>query len=211
MLAGYWPLAETAGTVAYDVLGINHGSYIGHPGLGAPGPDPAATAASLNGTDQYVLLPRLIRDDFSLELWFRSPAGIGTGVIQWWQGAGLLDAEVPGVVDDFGTALDASGQVWAGTGNPDSSIHSQPGLADGQWHHLVFTRKESNGALTLFIDGVQASAGQGGTQRLTSAPGLRVGGLQSGKNFLAGGVADVAVYTTALPAATVAAHFQARH
>ena len=107
-----------------------------------------------------MLLPRLISDDFSLELWFSSRGGHGTNVAQWWQAAGLLDGEVPGTVDDFGTSLDAAGQVWAGTGNPDTSIHSRPGLADGKWHHVVLTRKESAGALTLFVDGVQASAGR---------------------------------------------------
>ena len=209
-LAGYWPLAEARGTVAYDVFGANHGSYIGDPALGAPGAKPTATAVALNGRDQYVLLPRLITDDFSLELWFSSRGGTGTNVTQWWQAAGLLDGEVPGTVDDFGTSLDASGQVWVGTGHPDTSIHSHAGLADGKWHHVVFTRKESTGALTLFIDGVQVSAGRGGTQRLTSAPGLRAGVLQSGRNFLAGSVADLAVYNSALPPATVTAHFHAR-
>jgi len=209
-LAGYWPLAEAGGTVAYDLSGANHGSYIGHPALGTPGAKATATAVGLNGRDQYVLLPRLITDDFSLELWFSSRGGTGTNVTQWWQAAGLLDGEVPGTGDDFGTSLDASGHVWAGTGHPDTSIHSRAGLADGKWHHVVFTRKESTGALTLFIDGVQASAGRGGTQRLTSAPGLRAGGLQSGRNFLAGSVADLAVYNSALPPATVTAHFRAR-
>ena len=74
----------------------------------------------------------------------------------------------------------------------------------------VFTRKESTGALTLFVDGVQVSAGHGGSQRLTSAPGLRAGVLQSGRNFLAGSLADIAVYSSALPPATVTAHFHAR-
>jgi hypothetical protein len=58
----------------------------------------------------------------SLELWFATRGGIGTAITQWWQGAGLLDAEVPGVVDDFGTSLDATGRVWAGTGNPDTDV-----------------------------------------------------------------------------------------
>jgi hypothetical protein len=164
---------------------------------------------ALNGRDQYVLLPRLITDDFSLELWYSSGGGHGTNVAQWWQAAGLLDGEVPGTADDFGISLDASGQVWAGTGHPDTSIHSRKGLADGKWHHVVFTRKASTGALTLFVDGVHVSGG-GGRQRLTSAPGLRVGALQTGRNFLAGTVADVAVYSSVLPPATVTAHFHAR-
>jgi hypothetical protein len=131
-------------------------------------------------------------------------------VAQWWQAAGLLDGEVAGTVDDFGTSLDASGQVWAGIGNPDTSIHSHGGLADNKWHHVVFTRKQSAGALALFIDGTQVSAGHGGRQRLTSAPGLRAGVLQTGRNFLAGSLADVAVYSSVLPPATVTAHFHAR-
>jgi Concanavalin A-like lectin/glucanases superfamily len=194
-------------TVAFDVFGANHGSYIGHPKLGTPGARPAATAVALNGLDQYVLLPRLITDDFSLELWFSSGGGRGTNVTQWWQAAGLLDGEVPGTVDDFGTSLDASGQVCAGTGNPDTSIHSHKGLADGKWHHVVLTRKASTGALTPFVDGMQVGAGR---QRLTSAPGLRAGVLQISRNYLADSLADVAVYSSALPPATVTAHFRAR-
>lgn len=209
-LVAYWPLAETGGTVAYDIADTHHGSYYNHPHLGAGGPG-QATAASFNGVGQYVLLPRDIRDDFSLEVWFNSHGGgVGTGATQWWHGAGLLDAEVPGVVNDFGTSLDASGQVWAGTGNPDTSIHSGPGLNDGRWHHVVFTRTEATGALALYVDGAQVATGTGGTQRLVSSPGLRVGSLQSGINFYAGSIADAAVYSSVLPASTVAAHFQSR-
>ena len=43
-----------------------------------------------------------------------------------------------------------------------------------------------------------------------AAPGLRLGALQTGAAFYAGTLADAAVYNTALPATTVAAHFAAR-
>ncbi len=209
-LVAYWPLAETAGTVAFDITDTQHSSFYNHPHLGAAGPG-QATSVGFNGADQYVLLPRDIHDDLSLEVWFSTRGGgVGTGVTQWWQGAGLLDGEVPGVVDDFGTSLDATGQVWAGTGNPDTSLHSGPGLNDGGWHHVVFTRTQATGALTLYLDGAQVAIGTGGTQRLTSPPGLRIAALQSGVNFFAGTIADAAVYRVALPATTVAAHFQAR-
>jgi len=209
-LVAYWPLAETGGTVAYDIAGTHHGSYLNHPHLGASGPGPA-TSVTFDGTDQYALVPRDIRDDFSLEVWFSSHGGgVGTGNTQWWQGAGLLDGEVPNVVDDFGTSLDATGQVWAGTGNPDTSIHSAPGFNDGAWHHVVFTRTQATGALTLYLDGVSVASAHGGTQHLLAPPGLRLGALQSGAAFYAGTLADAAVYDTALPASTVAAHFAAR-
>ena len=208
-LVSYWPLAEHSGTVAFDIAGANHGSYYNHPDLGAPGPG-TATAVAFNGVDQYALLPRDVRDDFSLELWFTTAGGgVGTGVTQWWQGAGLLDAEVPGVVDDFGISLDADGQVWAGTGNPDTSIHSAPGLNDGAWHHVVFTRSRATGLLTLFIDGTSVATGSGGTQTLTSAPGLRIGCLQSGLNFYHGTIANAATYQRVLPPPDIQAHFHA--
>jgi hypothetical protein len=206
-LVSYWPLTEHSGTVAFDIAGAQHGSYYNHPTLAVPGRGTAA-AVAFNGIDDYVLLPRDVRADFSMELWFTSTAGgVGTGVTQWWQGAGLFDGEVPGVVDDFGISLDATGQVWAGTGNPDTSIHSGPGLDDGAWHHLVFTRTQATGRLTLFIDGAAVANGVGGTQALTSPPALRLGCLQSGLNSYRGAIADAATYNRALPAPEVQAHF----
>jgi hypothetical protein len=209
-LVAYWPLAETGGTVAFDIAGTHHGSYINHPVLGATGPG-QRSAVTFNGTNEYALVPRDIRNDFSMEVWFNSSGGgVGTGNTQWFQGAGLLDGEVAGVTDDFGTSLDATGQVWAGTGHPDTSIHSAPGFNDGAWHHVVFTRTQASGELTLYVDGVAVADGHGGTQPLFAAPGLRLGALQTGAAFYAGTLADAAVYDTALPASTVAAHFSAR-
>ena len=40
--------------------------------------------------------------------------------------------------------------------------------------------------LTLYVDGAAVATGQGGTQALISAPGLRIGCLQSGVNFVTG-------------------------
>jgi hypothetical protein len=209
-LVAYWPLAEAKGTVVYDVAGTHHGSYMNHPVLGASGPG-QRSAVSFNGTDDYALVPRDIRNDFSLEVWFRSPGGgVGTGNTQWWQGAGLLDGEVAGVTDDFGISLDASGQIWAGTGNPDTSIRSGPGFNDDTWHHVVFTRTQDSGELTLYVDGFPVASANGGTQPLFAAPGLRLGVVQTGVNFYTGALADAAVYDLALPAATVASHFSVR-
>src|SRR5512135_3925018 len=204
-LAGYWRLDETGGTVAFDAHAGRHGRYVNAPRLGVPGPD-GGTGTGFDGTGQYVDLPRLVADDFSLELWFQARSGTGIGNRQWWQGAGLFDGEVPGVVNDFGTSLDTQGRVWAGTGNPDVSLHSDPGLADGAWHHVVFTRVRASGTITLYVDGAQVATGRAGTAALSSPPALRVGMLQSGLRPLTGAVAHAAAYTVALPAATVARH-----
>ncbi len=209
-LVAYWPLAEKGGTVVWDIAGTHHGSYLNHPILGSPGPV-QRSAVTFNGIDEYALVPRDVRNDFSLEVWFRSDGGgVGLDNSQWWQGAGLIDGEVAGVTDDFGISLDATGAVWAGTGNPDTSIRTGPGLNDNAWHHVVFTRAQSSGTLTLYVDGSAVATGRGGTQPLFAAPGLRLGALQTGVNFYAGALADAAMYDTVLSASTVAAHFTAR-
>jgi len=209
-LAGYWRLNEPAGTVAFDVLGGNHATYLGRPPRGAAGPISGDAAVVLDGLHRYVLLPRLVDDDFTLELWFRTEAGgVGAGS-QWWQGSGLLDGEVPGVRDDFGVSMDGGGRIWAGTGRPDTSVHSGPGLADGDWHHVAFTRVRHSGELTLYVDGSPVASGHGGTQALTSPPALRAGMLQSGTHPLATDLAHLAMYSAAIPGAAVAQHFQAR-
>lgn len=210
-LVGYWRLDEPTGTVAYDSHGISHGCYVNTPQLNTAGPLAAGGGAvQLDGSIQYVSLPRLVQDDFTLELWFQSTKGVGSTNHDWWEGAGLIDAEVPGVVDDFGTSLDAAGRVWAGTGNPDTSIASPPGLNDGHWHYLAFTRTRATGTLTLYLDGTAAaSASHGGTNTLTSPPRLRLGMLQSGVHPLACRLSEAAVYSTSLTPSVIAAHHAA--
>lgn len=68
----------------------------------------------------------------------------------------------------------------------------------------------TTGTLKLYIDGAPVATAQAGTQPLTAPPALRIGALQSGVNHLAGTLADAAIYHTALPAPTVAAHFHTR-
>jgi hypothetical protein len=84
-------------------------------------------------------------------------------------------------------------------------------LNDGNYHHLVFTRTQATGTLTLYVDGAVVATGHASTQPLTSAPGLRLGALQSGANFFAGNLTDAAIYDTALPPATITAHYHARN
>ena len=71
----YYPFTEASGTVATDLISGRNGTYVGTPTLGSlagiPG-DSGSTAASLNGTSQYVTLPTynwLNGADYTLEGW----------------------------------------------------------------------------------------------------------------------------------------------
>jgi hypothetical protein len=209
-------IASTAPIV--DNEAVNNGTYINRPTLGVTGAltvsgDPD-TAVQFDGISDYGTVARQISGDFSIEFWFKSTAGgIGTGT-NWWDGAGLVDAEVNGGLNDFGVSLRSDGKVVAGVGSSppgDMSIVSTSASSykDGNWHHVVFTRAQASGALKLYIDGAAAGTATGGTTALTGPSFINFGRLQSGGNYFAGSLDEIAIYNSVLSLATVTAHFNA--
>jgi hypothetical protein len=91
------------------------------------------------------------------------------------------------------------------------------------WHHVVFTRKKSDGSMYLYVDGADATTaynsssnttGQGAPAAsgyaLNSASNLILGGQQTGSNYFKGYIDEVAVYNTVLTKAQAAAHYTAQ-
>jgi len=149
------------------------------------------------GSD-YLAFPRPVQDDFTILCVFRSSQGIGTGTA-FFQGAGLVNGEVAGVMNDFGTSLNANGFLLAGTGNPDTTIVSSSSIyTNGQPHFFTFKRTRATGALVLYADGVQVGAATGGTQSLTSPPRLVLGAQQTMLYFFTGDIAEVKIFNTPL-------------
>ena len=215
-LLSYWRLGEPSASTIVDNEGVNTGTYFNTPTLGVTGALTGSgdndTAVRFDGVNDYGRVARQISGDFSIEFWFKSTAGgIGTG-LQWWEGAGLVDAEVGGGLNDFGVSLRSDGRVVAGVGaGSDVSIVSTPATSykDGSWHHVVFTRNMASGALRLYIDGAAAGNATGGTTALNGPSFINFGRIQSGGNYFAGSLDEIAIYTTVLTPATVTAHFNA--
>jgi len=145
----------------------------------------------------YLWLYRPVQDDFTVILVYKSSVGISTGV-NFWEGAGLVNGEQAGAVDDFGLALNANGRILAGTGNPDRTAVSGTGFANGQPHVVTFKRTRSSGAITLYVDGTLVATQSGGTQSLTSPNFLVLGGQGVLNNFLTGDIAEVQIYNSPL-------------
>ena len=196
------PLADSKGT--------NNGDYLGGPTLGNAGAiagDPN-TAAQFDGVNDYGTVARQISGDFSIEFWFKSTQNYGSTCTQWWQGAGLIDAEVSGTADDFGISL-CSGKIIAGVGgSPDVSIVTSGTYNNGAWHHVVFTRTQSSGAMALYVDGAAAGTATGSVNALISQPTLSFGRSAAGGQYYAGSLDEIAIYTTVLSGATVTGHYQ---
>jgi hypothetical protein len=202
----YWPLSETVGPIANDVVrgsnGVSGGNCIfgvnGFIGAGFGSPH---RAISYNGTSAYTQIPRTIgSSDFTIVFWIRTTATGGTP--QWYNGRGLVDGEVGGAANDFGISL-VGNKVGFGVGNPDQTLTSIKAINDGNWHQVVATRHSASGALALYIDGLLDNSATGPTGARTAAPALRMGSLQTGNNFLSGSLSDVAFFEQVLTSTQV--------
>jgi hypothetical protein len=156
---------------------------------------PVVRFTSSNQT--YLSFPRPVAGDFTIICVFQSTQGLNSGTL-YYQGAGLVNGEVAGVVSDFGTCLFANGSICAGTGNPDVAVSSGAGFNDGHPHIFTFTRKRSTGTVALYVDGTLAGITTGGLQNLTAPAQLVLGAQQTLGNYLSGDIAEVKIYNAAL-------------
>jgi autotransporter-associated beta strand protein/T5SS/PEP-CTERM-associated repeat protein len=133
--------------------------------------------------------------DFSIAVVFKtSTAGVG-GEGQWWQNTGIVDSEEPGAQKDWGTVINANGRFGAGIGNPDTTVYSQTGMANGSAHVAVMTRS-GNGPFSLTVDG--QTVGAIGATTTRDAFRFLIGGIQTNANYFTGDIAQIQMYNTVL-------------
>lgn len=173
--------------------GLNGGTFVADR-FGAAG-----KALQFNGTSDYATIPRPNWMDWTITFWVKT-TDTGGGP-NWYNGKGLVDGEVGGVVDDFGTAL-VGNQVAFGVGNPDTTITSTTAINDGQWHHIAAARSAATGLMQLYVDGNLQASATGPFGPKTSPPNLRLGSIQTGVagGFLAGTLDDVQIFNRVLTA-----------
>jgi len=200
-LVGAWEFTEGSGPTAYDSSGYgNHGTLAGPPTwVGGR----AGSALSFNGTTNYVSVKRNISDDFTLSCWFKTQSSAGSGG-HWWLGKSLIDGEMPGSVNDFGTAIN-QGKIYFGCGNPDTNIVTSGTFNDDYWHFLAATRVRASGAMALYVDGVLTGTATSNTNSLTAPTSIEFGRPPSnyGPAYYPGMLDSVHIYNRALAAAEV--------
>lgn len=212
--SAYWPLNESAGFIAYDVVAGNNGIYAGAYTLGATASNGAGfssphRAAHYNGASAYTQLPLVVAGtNFTLAFWVQTFDTGGTP--NWYNGKGLLDGEVAGTTNDFGTALVGT-KVAFGVGNPDTTLTSVKRINDGAWHQVVAARNAGNGLMQIYIDGALDSSLTGPTGPRHAPPNLRVGSIQTGVTggFLLANLSDIAVYNQVLTVDQVSTLYRA--
>jgi len=163
-------------------------------------------ALQFNGLDSYIQVPRSIGAGagFSITFWMKT-ASAGPAGTAWYSGAGLVDGEVGGVVNDFGVSL-LAGKIAFGVGNPDTTVLSTTNVNDDQWHHVALTRNGLTGLLAIYLDGLLNTNLLGPVGARLASPVLRIGSLQTlvAGRFYQGLLADVRLYDGWLDANGVA-------
>jgi RHS repeat-associated protein len=217
----FWPLNDTSGPQAHDLVGGAADAADPRPAatyanvtLGATGPTGFAdgTAASFGGSDSEITVPggyftAAGGAGESVELWFTATkagtllaTGSGTGgnpPTLWVNSSGCVEGEIDGILLDPTTCTSVIG--------------------DGKWHQVDFTLSavEANStgtasqqAAALYLDG-KVTAANDITPPTTSAAGYTADIGDGTHGDFDGSIADVSLYTTALSATDVTAHYDA--
>jgi hypothetical protein len=213
-----WRMGDPSTASAMDDVSAtnNNGTYFNTPTPGIVGAiaNDANTAVSYDGINEYSLAARQIANDFSIEFWVKSSQNY-VGALggqpecsQWWQGAGLVDADLGGTAYDFGVSM-CKGKIVAGAGGTSEISVATPGTYNNSaWHHVVVTRTQTSGVIVIYVDGAQVASVTAGTGVLNAQANLNFGRLGFDAGYFAGSLDEVAVYNVALPAATVTNHYQ---
>jgi Concanavalin A-like lectin/glucanases superfamily len=194
-LLSYWRLGEASGTSAADQTGRTPGTLVGGVTLGARGGLNADTdtAAQFDAVDDEMQAPVALGATGTLEGWFFWEAGVAVWRDSTSSGGWIL-------------AFDSAGKVAYRTGGPTlTTALPTAGLRDG-WHHLALT--VAGGTATLFVDGAAVHSGPAGATPAVMPWHVMRNGVTSGQ-FSRGRADELAVYDTALDAATIEAHFKA--
>jgi hypothetical protein len=192
-LVAYWRLGDRTGTVAADDRTANPGTYKGGVTLGAAGAVAADTdaSASFNGTTGEMTASATgLGASGTIEGWFDWRSGMvamrdntsAGGWILAYDNGGVLSYRVAG------TTLS--------TGLPISSVR-------GGWHHIALTKNA--GTVSFYLDGKLVHTATGAA---STAPAMPWHVMRNGTStpYATGRADDVAIYSGALSAATIAQH-----
>lgn len=166
----------------------------------------AANALNFDGSNDYAVVPNVVSSDFTVEYWMKtSSTGPGNNTTQWYGGNGIVDAEVPGGTNDWGTSL--TGPYLAfGVGNPDITIHSTSAVNTGNWVHVAATWQQSTGSMKLYINGVLEDNNTGSTNLRNAPPRIVMGELQTSIQPFSGTIDEVRIWNVVRTQAEIQAY-----
>ncbi len=218
-ISDFWRLDETTGTTATDANGANNnGTYTASPTSVAPliGGETNSFARAFNGTSQYIDMsptPFGTPSSFSVEAWVRTSAAKASGGYHFLVSDSSNDFE-----NGFSLVIDSSNRpIFVAAretilGTSRGQATSATTVAPNTTHQLVGTYDGTR--VRIYVDGVErANATFATGPTWASSRDLRIGrpisATSLAQRYLQGSIDEPALYTTALSAATVLAHYEA--
>lgn len=157
-----------------------------------------------DGVNDQLQFSRIIQDDWTIIVVFAATVAPSICNLQWYCGCGLIDAEVVGIMNDFGLSLNSTLNVIGGTGNPETSAFANGNFLDGLPHVVTYTRLKSSGALNVVVDNSASGSAVGGTQTLNAPSRIVIGSLQPNAFYVGGYFSEVIICSSVLSAAYLA-------
>ena len=199
---GYWPLNESSGTIAYDLIGGHNGTYTNAYVLGQAGPpNPffgGATSTAFDGASGHVYIPGTvfnITGAITVVAWVNVLSAptfdglFGHGDASWRMS--INPSGQPGGNDDLGQS-DATGPI---------------SVFDTNWHMIAYTYTGIPGQISnggLYVDGALVANNTVATAPAGNGLDVWIGGAPDyGDRFLPAYIANAAVFAQSLSAAQV--------
>lgn len=212
----FYALDEISGSSAADSSGNgNHGTYEGtvSRGVAQACPRDSGTAVTLNGSSGYISTPNRVNspDVFSVQAWFRTTTGSGGRII----GFGKSRTGNSINPNDRHVYMTNAGTLIFGV-EPSSvqTVSSTASYNDGAWHQVTATL--SGAGMRLYVDGILVASNPAVTSGARGNGYWRVGfdtlnGWPSApsSSYFSGTLDNVAIYTTALSASSIADGYEA--
>ena len=159
---------------------------------------------NFDGVDDYISVTRPVGDDFTIEFWIKTTQVGTTG--SWYNGSGIIDADVSGGGNDFGISLNGN-KLSFGIGLPDYTLNSVANINDGLWKHIAVTRTKSTGAIQIYINGVlDNSVTAGNVSSLTSPTDIKIGKIQTANNYFNGNLDEIRFWNYVRTASQISAN-----
>ena len=172
----------------------------------------ADKALSFDGTDDYVQIDHSVAESFTLEAWIKTSDPVNrSGQSQFYQGNGLIYADVRSLYNDFGVSI-LNNKVVFGIGVPsegrDRTIASTSNVATGEWVHVAATRDEVTGTIKVFVNGTEeGSLNTGNTNALNASSSILLGGNTIDGRYFHGQIDEVRLWDEVLTAEQIQANY----
>lgn len=209
-LIAWWPLDETSGPTAMDIVGGNDGTYVNAPTSVIGN---IAYALSFDGIDDYVDLG----NDSSLDI----PGSVT--ILAWVKYLGVVERSYSYFIADFGEGwvsqlslgIWRSGEnfqfyAYEGRSRYDNTyVYSPADKTEGQWYHVAVVRDDADKTIKLYVNGnVEASNSYAGKVPVSLQGHKYLGSSgPSYTDYFNGDLDEVKIYDRALSDSEIQAIF----